>query len=514
MPSCSRANSQVERVEPEIVNNVNVVENERIVVAAEVIERPDVERCATLPRSSPNFRLDLSPNLNRPNHIYERLEEPSTSSSSAPTHWRFKMFKSVTKNAKQSSLRDGSIKQPKNSSNSEYDCPKAPIKLTDKCFPTKAKNKLKISPIASNGESSNQVSGSPISLNICFGKKSLHSPSNSQTLEFNDRSREGRDSNRIAERQVEDNSNATGVACQPQASALSNCVYGRVGNTYGRLHVLGSGIGRIERHLSSSCGNIDHYCTPHARHEGNPRFRIENQTVEADRTYQNPDNVAEEGDRIGASLVPADIRGISKTSLQWLMANRWLPLWVGNTGGKNEYKVIDLDFSLYDDGQYSACTSACTDEHCHGRNVFETCSLYRRTCSRAGRVCNYYGEQEHPPEEVNNHNVPVDDNVRDSSSRNSPENSFNMPNEGQNDSVEERQGNLSQNEDFDSPDTSQANNYVTQDSITDNDQGLSIGDNEPSTSEGRGMGQHSNSVDTCSPSSPSTPTPTAPPTSP
>lgn len=502
MPSCSRAN------ELEIINHVNVIEHDRVLVAADIIERPDIERCATLPRSSPNFRLDLSPNLNRPNHIYERLEEPSTSTSSAATHWRFKMFKSVTKNTKQNNVRDGSLKSTKNSS--DYDFPKAPVKLADKCFPTKAKNKLKVSPITTNGESSNQTSGSPISLNICFGKKSLHSPSNSQTLEFNDRSREGRDSNRIVERQIEESNH--GGPSQPQASTLSNCVYGRVGNTYGRLHVLGSGIGRIERHLSSSCGNIDHYCTPHARHEGNPRFRIENQAVEADRTYQNPDNPTEEGDRIGASLVPADIRGISKSSLQWLMSNRWLPLWVGNSGGKNEYKVIDLDFSLYDDVQYSACTSACTDEHCYGRNVFETCSLYRRSCSRgAGRVCNYFGENEHPPEEINNHDAPADDAAREDSLRNSPENSDN----NQNDPADERPGgNLSLNEDCDSPDTSQANNFITQDSITDNDQGLSLGDNEPSTSEGRGMGQHSNSVDTCSPTSPSTPTPTTGPASP
>lgn len=31
------------------------------------------------------------------------------------------------------------------------------------------------------------------------------------------------------------------------------------GKVYGRLDVIGHGIGRIERHLSSSCGNIDHY---------------------------------------------------------------------------------------------------------------------------------------------------------------------------------------------------------------------------------------------------------------
>lgn len=37
--------------------------------------------------------------------------------------------------------------------------------------------------------------------------------------------------------------------------------YGRIGNVYGRIDVLGHGIGRIERHLSSSCGSIDsnHY---------------------------------------------------------------------------------------------------------------------------------------------------------------------------------------------------------------------------------------------------------------
>lgn len=37
--------------------------------------------------------------------------------------------------------------------------------------------------------------------------------------------------------------------------------YGRIGNAYGRIDVLGHGIGRIERHLSSSCGSIDsnHY---------------------------------------------------------------------------------------------------------------------------------------------------------------------------------------------------------------------------------------------------------------
>lgn len=36
-------------------------------------------------------------------------------------------------------------------------------------------------------------------------------------------------------------------------------IYRNAGRVYGRLNVIGHGIGRIERHLSSSCGNIDHY---------------------------------------------------------------------------------------------------------------------------------------------------------------------------------------------------------------------------------------------------------------
>lgn len=38
-----------------------------------------------------------------------------------------------------------------------------------------------------------------------------------------------------------------------------NVGLGRDNRLYGRLDVIGHGIGRIERHLSSSCGNIDHY---------------------------------------------------------------------------------------------------------------------------------------------------------------------------------------------------------------------------------------------------------------
>lgn len=61
-------------------------------------------------------------------------------------------------------------------------------------------------------------------------------------------------------------------SCYGYATSQAYNMYERVGNggareeplyqnsgMYGRLDVIGHGIGRIERHLSSSCGNIDHY---------------------------------------------------------------------------------------------------------------------------------------------------------------------------------------------------------------------------------------------------------------
>lgn len=47
----------------------------------------------------------------------------------------------------------------------------------------------------------------------------------------------------------------------PNLPSCSSSTYGRIGNTYGRIDIIGHGIGRIERHLSSSCGSINsnHY---------------------------------------------------------------------------------------------------------------------------------------------------------------------------------------------------------------------------------------------------------------
>ncbi|EFA08331.2 hypothetical protein TcasGA2_TC005973 [Tribolium castaneum] len=92
---------------------------------------------------------------------------------------------------------------------------------------------------------------------------------------------------------------------------LPSCsTYGRIGNAYGRIDIIGHGIGRIERHLSSSCGSINsnHYAL--------------------ESIY-------------GTSSTDATGR-ISKVSVQWLLANKWLPLWIANTETGRDYRIIDF----------------------------------------------------------------------------------------------------------------------------------------------------------------------------
>lgn len=85
--------------------------------------------------------------------------------------------------------------------------------------------------------------------------------------------------------------------------------YCRIGNAYGRMDIIGHGIGRIERHLSSSCGSIN-----------SNHYAIEN-------LYGTKDNSGR----------------ISKVSVQWLLANKWLPLWIANTdSGGRDYRIIDF----------------------------------------------------------------------------------------------------------------------------------------------------------------------------
>lgn len=85
--------------------------------------------------------------------------------------------------------------------------------------------------------------------------------------------------------------------------------YGRIGNAYGRIDIIGHGIGRIERHLSSSCGSgID-----------SNHYAIENLYGSLDHTGR-----------------------ISKVSVQWLLVNKWLPLWIANTETGRDYRIIDF----------------------------------------------------------------------------------------------------------------------------------------------------------------------------
>lgn len=40
---------------------------------------------------------------------------------------------------------------------------------------------------------------------------------------------------------------------------------------------------------------------------------------------------------------PRDATGrISKVSIQWLLANKWLPLWIANTDSGRDYRIIDF----------------------------------------------------------------------------------------------------------------------------------------------------------------------------
>lgn len=93
---------------------------------------------------------------------------------------------------------------------------------------------------------------------------------------------------------------------QPSCSST----YGRIGNAYGRIDIIGHGIGRIERHLSSSCGSINsnHYALE-SLYDSNSK------------------------DSMGR---------ISKVSIQWLLANKWLPLWIANTETGRDYRIIDF----------------------------------------------------------------------------------------------------------------------------------------------------------------------------
>lgn len=158
---------------------------------------------------------------------------------------------------------------------------------------------------------------------------------------------------------------------------------------YGRLDVIGHGIGRIERHLSSSCGNIDHYNLgshyavlghSHLGTVGHIRLNAGHAPNNAKETgtgkssffsclgrenSQSMSNICT-GENANDSIAPqqpsnenavkntgaipkipkkvtsqnvhetplpvhaSTFNRIPKSSLQWLLMNKWLPLWIGN----------------------------------------------------------------------------------------------------------------------------------------------------------------------------------------
>lgn len=185
---------------------------------------------------------------------------------------------------------------------------------------------------------------------------------------------------------------------------------------YGRLGVIGHGIGRIERHLSSSCGNIDHYNLgghyavlghSHLGTVGHIRLNatgaVPNNSKDASNTKslnffsclsrensQSMTNIHREASASTSAnnfattansssststttttttatsrptgtipktkaknnqksdVQPESAKGhdstlnrISKSSLQWLLVNKWLPLWIGQGP---DYNILDFNF--------------------------------------------------------------------------------------------------------------------------------------------------------------------------
>lgn len=179
----------------------------------------------------------------------------------------------------------------------------------------------------------------------------------------------------------------------------------------GRLGVIGHGIGRIERHLSSSCGNIDHYNLgghyavlghSHLGTVGHIRLnagtapagtsakdsngikslnffsclgRENSQSMNnihraasasappAPANTSTPPNVQRPATgaipkttKLKTNARPSDesaatdktptsqynsLNRMSKSSLQWLLVNKWLPMWIGQ---EPDYNILDFNF--------------------------------------------------------------------------------------------------------------------------------------------------------------------------
>lgn len=183
---------------------------------------------------------------------------------------------------------------------------------------------------------------------------------------------------------------------------------------YSRLGVIGHGIGRIERHLSSSCGNIDHYnlgghyavlghshlgtvghirlnasgnapnsskdssntkslnffsCLSRENSQSMTNIHREASAASSSsnftmpvpstsststatastsrptgtipKTTKNKSNQKSEATEETAKGHDSTLNRISKSSLQWLLVNKWLPLWIGQGP---DYNILDFNF--------------------------------------------------------------------------------------------------------------------------------------------------------------------------
>lgn len=179
---------------------------------------------------------------------------------------------------------------------------------------------------------------------------------------------------------------------------------------YSRLGVIGHGIGRIERHLSSSCGNIDHYnlgghyavlghshlgtvghirlnataaapnnskdssngkslnffsCLSRENSQSMTNIHREAGTSTSANNFAtstNPTSASSTTSSRPTGTIPktkiknnqkseeqedstkghdSTLNRISKSSLQWLLVNKWLPLWIGQGP---DYNILDFNF--------------------------------------------------------------------------------------------------------------------------------------------------------------------------
>lgn len=217
---------------------------------------------------------------------------------------------------------------------------------------------------------------------------------------------------------------------EPIYRNVSSSAPGNANRVYGRLGVIGHGIGRIERHLSSSCGNIDHYnlgghyavlghshlgtvghirlnagasnaatngAKPGGKETANGGKSLNLFSCISRENSQSLTNIHRAASTSGnANIQPqatqtaaasarhptgaipktpkstkqkagtdpntdppktehaSTLNRMSKSSLHWLLINKWLPMWIGQ---EPDYNILDFNF------MFSRNCRGCGDSH-------------------------------------------------------------------------------------------------------------------------------------------------------